>query len=160
MENLTQAELDERVAILKRFRSLLEQQRNKFREYLKVLEMQESKISEEDADSIIAHTELEEQIVRNIGSLQKVIEPMQAMYTSSNAATYNPQDAIPISSIQNELARLQTQVLAQNEKNRSLLKAHIVNLKTQMAMIKNPYRNIKSIYAENTAQGNMVQIEA
>ena len=41
MENeLTQAELDERVAILKRFRTLLEKQREKFQEYLKVLEKQ------------------------------------------------------------------------------------------------------------------------
>ena len=41
VENLSKEELDERVAILKRFRALLEQQRTKFREYLKVLESQE-----------------------------------------------------------------------------------------------------------------------
>ena len=35
MEELTQQELDERVALLRKFRSLLEQQRNKFREYLR-----------------------------------------------------------------------------------------------------------------------------
>ena len=34
---LTQAQIDERIAVLKRFRTLLEQQRNKFREYLHVL---------------------------------------------------------------------------------------------------------------------------
>lgn len=33
---LTQAEIDERILILKRFRTLLEQQRTKFQEYLKV----------------------------------------------------------------------------------------------------------------------------
>lgn len=38
MAELTKQEIDERVAILKRYKSLLEQQRNKFREYLKVLE--------------------------------------------------------------------------------------------------------------------------
>ena len=53
-QKLTQAELDERIQILKRFRSLLEQQRKKFQEYLKVLEAQESKISEEDAEALLA----------------------------------------------------------------------------------------------------------
>ena len=38
MAELTQQELDERVALLRKFRSVLEQQRNKFQEYLTVLE--------------------------------------------------------------------------------------------------------------------------
>ena len=36
MAEISQEELNERVAILRKFRSLLEQQREKFREYLKV----------------------------------------------------------------------------------------------------------------------------
>ena len=36
MENLSNEEIEERVAILKRLKTLLEQQRNKFREYLNV----------------------------------------------------------------------------------------------------------------------------
>lgn len=158
-KELSQEELDERVAILRRFRSLLEQQRNKFREYLLVLEKQEGTIEAEDPDAIIAHSELEEQIVRNIGSLQKVIAPMQQLYQTSHAATYNPQEAIPIDSIQNELSRLQTQVLAQNEKNRALLRSHINSLRTQMAQFKNPYNNRQSVYAGTDRLGTMIQVE-
>lgn len=158
-KELSQEELDERVAILRRFRSLLEQQRNKFREYLLVLEKQEGTIEAEDPDAIIAHSELEEQIVRNIGSLQKVIAPMQQLYQTSQAATYNPQEAIPIDSIQNELSRLQTQVLAQNEKNRALLRSHISSLRTQMAQFKNPYNNRQSVYAGTDRLGTMIQVE-
>ncbi|HAO29926.1 MAG TPA: flagellar biosynthesis protein FlgN [Treponema sp.] len=158
-KELSQEELDERVAILRRFRSLLEQQRNKFREYLLVLEKQEGTIEAEDPDAIIAHSELEEQIVRNIGSLQKVIAPMQQLYQTSHAATYNPQEAIPIDSIQNELSRLQTQVLAQNEKNRALLRSHISSLRTQMAQFKNPYNNRQSVYAGTDRLGTMIQVE-
>ena len=44
MEEISQAELDERVAILRKFRALLEQQRKKFQEYLAVLEKQEHSI--------------------------------------------------------------------------------------------------------------------
>ena len=47
MANLTQTEIEERTAILKRFRSLLEQQRAKFKEYLHVLEEQEKTIKTE-----------------------------------------------------------------------------------------------------------------
>ena len=77
---LTQAEIDERAAILRRFRSLLEQQRDKFREYLLVLESQSKVIQEENTESLLAHTELEQQIASHIISLQKVIKPMELMY--------------------------------------------------------------------------------
>ncbi len=159
-EKLTQAELDERVAILRRFRTLLEQQRQKFRDYLKVLELQENKINEEDADALIAHTELETQIVSSIGSLQKVILPMQKLYNSSKAAVYNPQDAIPINSIQDDLERLQKQVLVQNERNRELLKTHISTIKNQLNELQNPYKNSRSVYSENHERGSMIMIEA
>ena len=159
-EKLTQEELDERVAILKRFRMLLEQQRTKFQEYLAVLELQESKISAEDADALIAHSELEAQIVAGIGSLQKVIVPMQKLYQSTKAATYNPQEAVPVNELQNDLEKLQTQVLQQNEKNRALLRTHISDIKKQIVEFKNPYRNRKSIYAERGVSGSIVHIDA
>lgn len=159
-KQLTQAELDERVAILKKFRSLLEMQRTKFQEYLNVLELQESRISMEDADAIIAHSELENQIVQGIGALQKVIEPMQALYNTSNAAKYNPQDAIPITNLQNDLQQLQKQVLAQNEKNRASLKLHIADLKQQMVQLKNPYKTRQSVYAERSNTGSYIYLNA
>ncbi len=157
--NLTQEELDERVAILKRFRALLEQQRTKFREYLKVLESQEAKICEENTESILAHSELEAEIVKGIGSLQKVIVPMQELY-NSRYATYNPSDVIPVSAIQKELASLQTQVLAQNERNRNLLKTHMTQLKTQIQEFRNPYRSLASVYAQKTTgAGSRIQLD-
>lgn len=159
-EKLTQAELDERIAILKRFRSLLEKQRAKFQEYLEVLELQESKISMEDADAIIAHSELENQIVAGIGSLQKVIVPMQELYLSTKAASFSPQDAVPIERLQKDLSNLQNQVLAQNEKNRSLLKSHINELRSQMVQMNNPYKNRQSVYSEAKQTSTMVMIDA
>ena len=60
MAEITQQELDERVALLRKFRSLLEQQRNKFQEYLNVLEKQQDSITSQNTESLIAHTELEQ----------------------------------------------------------------------------------------------------
>lgn len=143
---LSKVELDERISVLKRFRSLLEKQREKFSQYLKVLELQESKIQNDDTDSLLAHTELETEIVKNIASLQKVIVPMEDLYNSYRT-TYNPHDAVPVSVIQNELMALQKKVLVQNEKNRELLRTHMTTLRNQINSFKNPYKNARSVYA-------------
>lgn len=156
---LSQEELNERIQILKKFRQLLEQQRTKFQEYLKVLEAQESKINEENAEALLAHSELEAQIVKGIGSLQKVIVPMQDLVTRTHAATYNPVDAKPIEDIKAELAKLQGQVLKQNEKNRNLLKFYMAQVKEQIQEFKNPYRSLNSVYFTTMTTGSRIQVE-
>ena len=160
VENLSKEELDERVAILKRFRALLEQQRTKFREYLKVLESQEKRINAEDAESLLAHTEPEKQIVKGIASLQKVIVPMQDLYVKSRASTYNPQDAVPVEKLQGELGKLREQVIIQNQRNRHLLKIHLEELRGQISGFKNPYKGLSSVYAERKSTGSLVSVEA
>lgn len=156
---LSQEELNERIQILKKFRQLLEQQRTKFQEYLKVLEVQESKINEENAEALLAHSELEAQIVKGIGSLQKVIVPMQDLVTRTHAATYNPADAKPVEDIKAELAKLQGHVLKQNEKNRNLLKFYMAQVKEQIQEFKNPYRSLNSVYFTTMTTGSRIQVE-
>ena len=160
-KKLTQAEIDERVAILKRFRGLLEEQRNKFREYLLVLEKQESKISDEDGEAVSLHTDLEARILKNIAGLQKVIVPMQDMYNTV-VSDVSQADKAEVQKVQNDLAAIQQQVLAQNEKNQQLLREHITQIRTQLDSLKtnNPYRGKRSVYAEKINVGNMVAIEA
>ena len=96
MEQITQEELNERIALLKKFRLLLEKQREKFREYLTVLEKQENSIEDENAEKLLAHTELEQQVVANIMNLQKVIVPMSELNKSLlTADTLSFMDSIP-----------------------------------------------------------------
>lgn len=158
MADITQKELEERVAILRRFRTLLEQQRAKFQEYLTVLEKQEDSINAEDTNAIISHAELEQQVVAGIRNLQKVIVPMSELYNSSAKGTHAEADKT-LASIQGELNRLQSKVLEQNQKNRELLKAHLLQIRAQLDNFKNPYRNLKSVYATKAAQGNLVAVE-
>ncbi len=150
---LSQQELNERIAILRRFRSLLEQQRQKFRDYLLVLEKQHEKIEADDTDALVAHTELENQIVANIQSLQKVIVPMRPLYERGS-----PNDAIV--QIQADLDNLQKKVLLQNEQNRALLQNRMKDLQNQMNVFaaKNPYRGRRSVYAERSV-GNAISID-
>ena len=155
MEEISEQELEERVALLKKFRGLLQEQRDKFREYLNVLEKQENSITTENADALLAHTELEQQVVSNIMNLQKVIVPMSDLYKARG----DKHDE-SIVSLQNDLSNLQTKVLAQNKKNRDLLRSHIDSIRTQIATFRNPYKNRRSIYAEKTGTGSMVAVEA
>lgn len=160
---LTKTEIDERVAILKRFKALLEQQRAKFREYLRVLESQQDKIELDDGDSLVAHAELEQQIVSNISCLQKVIEPMQSMYNAvSSGGLISGDDKAGVQKMQAELSSLQEKVLAQNAKNRELLKNHIELIKEQLVNIKksNPYVGKRSVYAQSQPVASTFAIEA
>jgi flagellar biosynthesis/type III secretory pathway chaperone len=154
---ITQKELDERVALLHRLKTLLEQQRNKFREYLNILEKQQDSISKEDPESLIAHTELEQQIVRNIANLQKVIVPMSKMYKNSDNGK-NP--ATEIQNLQKDLNDLQNKVLKQNQINRDLLRVHIDSIKSQIQNFRNPYKNANSVYAQTQPVAQLVQVEA
>ena len=158
MEELSNQELEERVAILKRLRFLLEQQRNKFKEYLTVLEKQQNSIDKEDSEALIKHSELEQQIVKNISNLQKVIIPMNKMYSTINGSSAKTQNDSEIEKIQNELSDLQSKVLRQNEINRDLLRIHIENIKRQINNFKNPYKNNRSVYAQSQKVAQLVEI--
>ena len=159
MAEITQQELDERVALLRKFRSLLEQQRNKFREYLNVLEKQQDSIAKENPENLIAHTELEQQVVKNIANLQKVIIPMSKMYKASVPMAHTAEDS-NIQAIQNELNDLQSRVLKQNQINRDLLRQHIESIRQQIQSFKNPYKNIKSVYSQPQRVASLVEVEA
>lgn len=161
MAEISQEELNERVAILRRFRTLLEQQRGKFREYLTVLEKQQDSISSENTEALLAHTELEQQVVKNIINLQKVVVPMRQMYNSVRAGeAAASDDQKTIESLQQDLTDLQERVLAQNKINRDLLKVHIGQIKIQLAGLKNPYKNLHSVYAQKQPVNQMVEVEA
>ena len=159
MAEITQQELDERVALLRKFRSLLEQQRNKFREYLTVLEKQQDSITKENPENLIAHTELEQQVVKNIANLQKVIVPMQKMYKAAVPMAHTAEEN-SIAQIQNELNTLQTKVLKQNQINRDLLRTHIETIRAQIQNFKNPYKNVRSVYAQPQSIASFVEVEA
>ena len=147
------SEIAERVAVLKRFRSLLEQQRLKFREYLTVLEKQEKSISDENTDAVLQHTELEESIIAEIFTIQKVIDPLEYMYTN---ICKNEHSDIP--HLKTDLDDLQKRVLAQNKRNRELLQTHITGLRQQIASLKRPYAHKESIYASTARTAALVDL--
>lgn len=153
-KTLNESEIAARVAVLKRFKMLLEQQRLKFREYLTVLEKQEKSISAEDTDAILQYTELGESIIAEIFTIQKVIDPLEYMYTDIYAHTTNP--ALP--HLKTDLDDLQQKVLAQNKKNRELLQTYVTGLRKQVASLKRPYAHKESIYAADSRTAALVDL--
>lgn len=151
---LTQEQLDERIAILKRFRALLEDKRKKFQEYLIVLEKQHEVIQTEDVDAIVKHTEIEQGIISEINTIQKVITPLEDMYRT--VYSDSPESEIPV--LKTDLEQLQKDVLFQNEKNRDLLKTHMQVLRQKVVSMNNPYSKRSSIYASDAQTGTRIDI--
>ena len=84
---------------------------------------------------------------------------MAEMYSSIRCSAPE-NETRALESIQQDLDRLQSQVLAQNEKNRSLLRIHIADIQKQMEHIKNPYRGNRSVYAQKQSVGSFVEVQA
>lgn len=135
--------LEQRISLLKRLRSMLEIQRDKFRGYLNVLEQQETSIQKGDVTALEVQTQLEQQVVREILSVQKVIKPLDSMYKKAY-----PQQKQEIAQLQQSLDTLKTQVLQRNEQNRLLLSRQRDELKKKIESLRIPKAR-KSVYARS-----------
>jgi len=151
-KELSTKEIEERVAVLRRFKSLLQDKRDKFNEYLFVLEKQEESIAESNMEAIRMHTEIENNIIQSIASIQKVIEPIEKMYLLAN-----PKDSDRnLLQLKGDLARLETAVLKQNEKNRLVLQEKMDFLRKEIASFSPKYS--KSVYAKNEEVANYIDV--
>ena len=151
-KEISDTELQLRVCVLKRFKSLLQEQRDKFSEYLYVLEKQELSIVQNDIEAVMQHTELENNIIQNILNIQKVIEPIEKIYYLSN-----PEDK-GVLQLKNELVRLQESVQKQNEKNRLILDEKMVTVRNEISNF--PLRNkyVANVYSKNENVANYVDV--
>lgn len=148
-DQLSRAELDERVAVLKRFRELLSRQRDKFRDYLELLDRQKTDIVGGEVDALVAHVEAEQAIVAEIFAVQKVIDPMEDLYRMA----YRGAEAEGLPELRATLSTLKEEVAERNAENRSLLKQRMEMLRHQIMSIRNPYAKKKSVYAESAEPG-------
>ncbi len=140
---LSRQELDERVAVLKRFRELLVRQRDKFSDYMSLLERQRSDIESGDVDALVAHVELEQGIVAEIFAVQKVIDPLEDMYRSAYAGVAPD----GVDELRNTLSTLKEEVVTRNTENRALLKQRMDMLRHKIMSVNNPYTKRKSVYS-------------
>ncbi|EMB32239.1 MULTISPECIES: hypothetical protein [Treponema] len=151
---LSRQEIDQRVAVLKRFKALLQEQRKKFSDYLVVLETQERSIHEENIDALVHHTELEQSIIGDIFTIQKVIDPIEEMYRLGMP----DKDDTEVVRLKSDLNKLQSQVIDQNQKNRELLQSRMADLRQEMISIKPDYRYSKQALSKQEVSASLVDI--
>lgn len=154
---ISEQELSERVALLKRFRELLAAQRDKFQNYLAILERQQSSIETDNMEQLTACTKLEEQLSSELYTIQKVIDPIELMYRDSYGST-NAGKEIP--SLKTDLVSLQKKVQEQNKKNRVLLETHMEDIRSKMQTLAvNPYfRRTGNYYKQAQATAHLIDI--
>ena len=151
----TDEELGQRVAVLRRFRELLVQQRAKFQDYLKVLDHERSDIESGDLDRLAAHVEIEESIVSGIFTFQKVIDPLERLYQAAYPAAGGDHD---LPALRGSLEGLKAEVLRRNAENRTLLKRKMDLVRSEIAGFRNPLGQRTSVYARQ-GEGALVDIQ-
>jgi hypothetical protein len=147
-----------RVSVLRRFRELLQSQRDRFRQYLAVLDKQKDVIEQGDTEALLSHVELEEKILTDIYSIQKVIDPLEDMYRAVNPqglggispGEVNPAGEIP--SLKTSLEELKTEAVRRAERNRDLLSQRMTRIRSEIKILRgNPYAGQRSVYTEAAA---------
>lgn len=132
----------ERVAILKRLKDHLLGQRDKFQNYLELLDKEEDSIRNNDLNALAVQVEYERAIVEEIYAFQKVIDPLADLYR----VAYPTREA-DVPSLQDSLEHLRVQVLERNEHNRLLLHEAMASLRQEIKALRLP-RQAKSPYGD------------
>jgi len=153
---ISEEELAQRVAIVRRFRELLIQQRERFHNYLAVLEKQQTIIKTGSAEELLAQVELEEQIVADIFSLQKVINPLEDMYRTT--VPFSPADDVPALKV--ALENLKIRAISQFAYNKDLLSSRMAELRTEIKELKNnPFVGATRSLYQNSVTASLIDIE-
>ncbi|MDR1869237.1 MAG: flagellar export chaperone FlgN [Treponema sp.] len=155
------AELAQRVAVLKRFKTLLSQQRDRFRSYLDLLDKQQNVIESGSAEDLLTYVEIEEKIVADIFSIQKVIDPLEEMYytvISGQSPVDIPvkhENSDEVSGLKASLDKLKSEAVIRSTKNKELLSKRMLELRQEIKTLRNnPYaaRGRRSSFGDaNTA---------
>jgi hypothetical protein len=137
------AELAQRVAVLRRFKTLLSQQRDRFSSYLNLLDKQQNVIESGSPEDLLNYVELEEKIVADIFSIQKVIDPLEQMYNSIasgfiQSKTDSENDGVP--DIKASLENLKSEAVVHTTKNKEILSRRMLELREEIKTLRNnPY---------------------
>jgi len=148
MAEITKQEIGQRTAVLKRFRELLKAQRDRFKAYLDILDRQKDTIEKGAADDLIRHVELEEKIVADIFSIQKVIDPMEEMYRAITGPARQAADHGEVNSIKSALNELKKEAVVRSKRNRELLSKRMIELRSEIKSLRSsPYNRQRPAYS-------------
>jgi len=150
---LSKEEVERRVALIKRLKATLAQQREKFRSYLKVLDAEKASIEEQSIDVLKVQVELEEELVVDIHAIQKVIDPLEAVLQQS----YQGQADDEVVDLRSTLETLKGQVEEKSRENRGLLSRSMDLLDVEVVRLRPQVRG-RNPYAGHRVVSSMVDI--
>ena len=160
-KDLSAQEISERTAVLKRFRELLKAQRDRFQAYLVLLEKQKDSIEKGAAEDLLHHVELEEKIVADIFSIQKVIDPLENMYRDIGAVVSAPnagsrqtgsRETEEVTNIKSALEDLKKEAIVRSKRNKDLLSKRMNELRSEIKTLRaSPYNRQRSAHSAGPA---------
>jgi len=127
-------------------KTTLTEQREKFHKYMLVLDAEKVSIEDDKVETLRAQVELEGNLVAEIQSFQKVIDPLEAVWRQSYTV-----DDQEVAQLKQSLAHLKTQVLEKNQMNRTLLSARMAHLQNEIQRVRpnvrgrNPYTGQRAV---------------
>lgn len=133
---LSTDEFNERVAILRRFKEALIEQRDRFRDYLTLLESGGTNGSPEE--NLEFHVEMERSIVREIATFERTIEPLEQLYRA-----HDPEGAREIPTLREALTRTRDEVIRRTTHNQHLLRAQLESLRAEIDELKIVRRSVQ-----------------
>ncbi|MDR0377224.1 MAG: flagellar biosynthesis protein FlgN, partial [Spirochaetaceae bacterium] len=99
---------------------------------------------------------MEETILKDIYAIQKVIDPLEAMYRSvcpGNAAAHNADGGAPVSEVTGlkaALEGLKSEAAARIECNKALLASRMSEIRQEIKILKkNPYISARPVYSDD-----------
>ena len=162
--DISAEEYGQRIAVLKRFREMLLAQRDRFREYLNILDKQQDVIAAGHTQALLSYVDLEEHIVKDIFNLQRVIDPLENLCRDlgvSGAADTdirNGEEA-ELGGLKAAVERLKNEAAANAARNRDLLSGRMTEIRSEIKSLRgNPYAARRSIYADGGAP-SMVDVK-
>lgn len=152
---ISSVELAQRVAILKRFKTLLSQQRDRFKNYLELLDKQQGIIESGTPEDLLTYVEIEEKIVADIFSIQKVIDPLEEMYYTVTAAKVDEE----VPSLKASLEKLKGEAVIRSTKNKELLSKRMLELRSEIKALRNNPYAAKPAFGGNTNTASLVDLK-
>jgi hypothetical protein len=141
------------LAARKRLGEMLSIQRDRFRERLVVLDKQRDAIDRGDTGALLSYVGMEEQLVKDLLNLGKVIDPLDRL-CSELALSGGGADAgeAALGELKAAVEGLRAETAAHAERNRRLLARRMAEIRAEIKALRgNPYAARHSVYADGAA---------
>ena len=143
---------DERVAILKRLREMLERQRSRFQRYQTLMELQQAAIGDGDLEALDNQLVAERELLADLAAVHRVIVPLRDLIDRRGITLTEE-----VANLDRSVERLRSQVSRHHRSNRELLSRRTKELSERIEAVDLPRRPVR-VFRRNDAAGGMIDL--